>query len=465
MEREEENTVKFDKWGYPVRTSSDSCISAINSYYVEVLSYGRKPSVILEAPTHDQSCVLANTLAGYLVSSSNPSKSQFHFSSAKSQLKYATSYEKAVFDAISSLVVKDRDDHLAYELHSKLLKQFPKDLASLKRGQILCFYMGRPDMCLSLVEQVLPQNQEEDYIHGILSFPLLELGRMEDAEKAARKGLEINMYDVWSQHGLCHVLQYECHFKEATEFMEKCSSSWGSCSSFMFTHNWWHVAVCYLEGYSPISKVLEVYDHHIWKELQRIDASRIEVYLNALALLMRVYVRGHISAFGDRLKILVDCLTDQSVWHIEWHLDILILWALASTNKIAEAESLLNTMKSRKKKESLQTGILLAEASLEFGQGNHEKAFELLGPDFDTCNCKIIGASDEQLDVFSEVWYCVLLNTGRFQKAIDQIEKRIKQTEGVPFLWRLLERGYSMAGREDVNEISERAKFLESAYF
>ncbi|RZC79968.1 hypothetical protein C5167_042546 [Papaver somniferum] len=394
MEREEENTVKFDKWGYPVRTSSDSCISAINSYYVEVLSYGRKPSVILEAPTHDQSCVLANTLAGYLVSSSNPSKSQFHFSSAKSQLKYATSYEKAVFDAISSLVVKDRDDHLAYELHSKLLKQFPKDLASLKRGQILCFYMGRPDMCLSLVEQVLPQNQEEDYIHGILSFPLLELGRMEDAEKAARKGLEINMYDVWSQHGV----------------------SQSSVKIVLFTHNWWHVAVCYLEGYSPISKVLEVYDHHIWKELQRIDASRIEVYLNALALLMRVYVRGHISAFGDRLKILVDCLTDQSVWHIEWHLDILILWALASTNKIAEAESLLNTMKSRKKKESLQTGILLAEASLEFGQGNHEKAFELLGPDFDTCNCKIIGASDEQLDVFSEVWYCVLLNTGRFQK-------------------------------------------------
>ncbi|XP_058087676.1 nuclear-pore anchor-like [Magnolia sinica] len=40
----------------------------------------------------------------------------------------------------------------------------------------------------------------------------------------------------------------------------------------MYTHNWWHVVVCYLEGHSPINKVLEVYDHYIWKELQRSDA-------------------------------------------------------------------------------------------------------------------------------------------------------------------------------------------------
>jgi hypothetical protein len=35
---------------------------------------------------------------------------------------------------------------------------------------------------------------------------------------------------------LCHVLQYECRFKEAVEFMEGCSSSWSSCSSFMYAY-------------------------------------------------------------------------------------------------------------------------------------------------------------------------------------------------------------------------------------
>ncbi|KAI3867194.1 hypothetical protein MKW92_007266 [Papaver armeniacum] len=461
MERGEENTVKLDKWGYPVGTSSDACILAINSYYKEFLSHGRNASVIFEAVTHDRKCVLANTLAGYLSYPLNLLKSRHYLSSAKSQLEDATSYEKTVFAAVSSLVVKDRDDQSAYDRHSELLEKFPKDLASLKRGHILCFFMGRPDKCLTLVEKVLPQNEEEDYIHGIYCFPLLELGRMADAKKAANKGYEINKADIWSQHGVCHVLQYECHFKEATEFMEKNSSSWESCSSFMLTHNWWHVALSYLDGSSPIQKVLEVYDLRIWKELEKRDASPTEVYLNAIGLLMRLHVRGHVGSMGDRLNKLVDRLTDKSVWHIQWHLDILILWALSSTNKIHEAEKLLKEMKSKKTELSLQRGIQLAEGLLEFGQGKYEKAFKLLGPDFDTLNYKIIGASDEQLDVFNEVWYSVLFNTEREQIAINQIQKQIDKTEGVPFLWRLLEKGYSMQGKR----IIKKARGSESTYF
>lgn len=36
----------------------------------------------------------------------------------------------------------------------QLLQDFPKDLVSLKRAQVLCFYMGQPDPSLKLVEQV-----------------------------------------------------------------------------------------------------------------------------------------------------------------------------------------------------------------------------------------------------------------------------------------------------------------------
>lgn len=37
----------------------------------------------------------------------------------------------------------------------------------------------------------------------------------------------------------------------------------------------------------------------------------MQVYLNAVGLLLRVYLRGGINVFGDRLKILADCLTDK----------------------------------------------------------------------------------------------------------------------------------------------------------
>nr|XP_009798703.1 PREDICTED: uncharacterized protein LOC104244883 [Nicotiana sylvestris] len=72
----------------------------------------------------------------------------------------------------------------------------------------------------------------------------------------------------------------------------------------LYTHNWWHVALCCFEGHSPMEKVRDVYDQNISKELERSDASPAEVYLNAVGLLLRVYVRGRINVFGDCLKIL-----------------------------------------------------------------------------------------------------------------------------------------------------------------
>jgi hypothetical protein len=56
-----------------------------------------------------------------------------------------------------------------------------------------------------LFQQVLPKNQDEKYIYGLLAFPLLELDRMADAEEAAKKGFEINKQDYWAQHAVSYL--------------------------------------------------------------------------------------------------------------------------------------------------------------------------------------------------------------------------------------------------------------------
>ncbi|KAL2510192.1 Tetratricopeptide repeat (TPR)-like superfamily protein [Forsythia ovata] len=466
-----EKEMKLDGWGYEVNTCSDACLSAINTYNLQVLSYGRKRSVLLEAPRNDPKCVLGNILAAHFLCSSDTSRALPLIDAAKSHLEHASSYEKAVFDAVYYLISPDRDDDVAVELHSKLLQDFPKDLVSLKRAQVLCFYMGRPDLSLKLVEQVLTINDKENYIYGMLAFPLLELGQMEAALQAGKRGFKINKDDPWSQHALCHVYQYECRFKEAVNFMEECARSWSSLSSFMYTHNWWHVALCYLEGHAPMEKVREVYDQHLWKELERSDAVPAEVYVNAVGLLLRVYVHGGLDVFEDRLKILANCLKDRAFWYLEWHLDILTLWALSFTGEFAEAENLLEGLKSRistmnkKKQQLMQIGIQLAEALYEYGKGENEKALEFLGHEFDILNCKIIGASDEQLDVFNEVWISLLLNTGQASQAVQAIEKQLKKREHAPFLWRLLEKGYSILGRPEAASFRDKARVLEATHF
>ncbi|XP_047957692.1 uncharacterized protein LOC125203401 isoform X2 [Salvia hispanica] len=388
--------MKLDRWGYQVRTSSDACISAINDYYHQVLSYGRKRSVILEAPKSDPECVLGNILAAHFICSADPSRAPEFIDAAKSHLECASSYEKAVFEVIQYIISPDRDDDLVVQQHSKLLQDFPRDLVSLKRAQVQCFYMGRLDLFLGIVEQVLPVNDHEDYIYGMLAFTLLELGRMEDAEKAGKKGYELNKDDAWSQHA---------------------------------------------------------------------------VYLNAAGLLLRLYVRGVHDILKDRLHELANCLTDQAFWFLEWHLDILILWTLSCTGRFNKAEELLKglnsrvSMMNRKKQQQMQTGLDLAEALYRYGKGDYKKAVELLGHDFDAINYKVIGASDEQLDVFTEVHITLLLETGEVLAAKEAIEKQLKKREGAPFLWSLLEKACSILGMEEAGSYGQKAKQLEAAYF
>ncbi|KAE8807426.1 hypothetical protein D1007_16208 [Hordeum vulgare] len=66
----------------------------------------------------------------------------------------ATEYERALFRALSTLVGEDRDTEVAFDRHFQLLREFPRDLMSLRRTQLIFFYVGRPDTSLEFVQQV-----------------------------------------------------------------------------------------------------------------------------------------------------------------------------------------------------------------------------------------------------------------------------------------------------------------------
>ncbi|KAF3590207.1 hypothetical protein DY000_02023524 [Brassica cretica] len=389
-----------------VNTSSDDCIASIKSNSHQVLGYGRDRKVILEAPLYDKDCVLGNNLAAHYLFSSDISRAKTYARAAEYHLGKATPYEKAFFEAINYLISDNMDEDVALELHSK-------------RVEILCFYMGRPDLSLPLFEEILTENQEHDYVYGMLAFSLLERVHLAEAEKAARKGYEINKNDSWAHHCLCHVLQTECRFKEAAEFMEACSASWDSCSSLRFriTGGMSLFVTWNLEGGSPISKVQKIYDNKMCKELEKEDAVATDVYMDALGLMLRLDTRDKLPEFLDGLKVLADCLTDQKMWYQEWLFDITTIWALSKVGNTSQTHVLLEGLKSRtcnmnkKKQPLMQKAIQLAEAVYEYGKGNNTKALEML--------------------------------------AVRVLERRIKQRDGAPFLWHLLEKSYLMEGNAE----------------
>lgn len=109
--------------------------------------------MILQAPLYDKDCVLGNILAAYYLSSSPLSRANFYIEAAKSSLvslymhylvvvhilhwvwgkfrrlirwlqEQSTPYEKAVFEVVSYLMSEDRNDDLAFEMHTEVGSHF-----------------------------------------------------------------------------------------------------------------------------------------------------------------------------------------------------------------------------------------------------------------------------------------------------------------------------------------------------
>ncbi|KAJ7521125.1 hypothetical protein O6H91_19G039100 [Diphasiastrum complanatum] len=469
----DELEIKKDLWGNPVRTSSDLCLSHINSYYEQVLVYGPHRGVILRAVEADSTCVLSNALAAtQMLSIDNVEKQQDRAASfvaaAKQHSNAATAYESLILDAVTALTEGRMKDAVA--LHVEVLNRFPNDIVSLKRAQTLCFYMGRPDQMLKIALQVLPANRDTAYMHGLLAFSLLEVGRYDEAETAARRALTIENQDIWAQHALCHVLQYKCQFKEAIWFMAENCSSWSICGSFMYSHNWWHLAVCLLEqGCSSASKmVIQIYDTHIWYRFMKGIKVSPQVFINALGLLLRLNLHGFSMCLESRLADLARRLTDESTWHREWLLDLLAIWALSQSSCLGKANALLKSLNCRvdaleASQEVLNSILLLAEALYEYGMENYKAVCDLLGPSFNVSQLKMIGASAEQLDVFDELWCISSLHAGYNVQAIQIANHRVKERSGVPFIWRILEEAYKREGKAvDAQHAAEKAQWLEA---
>ncbi|CAM6089845.1 unnamed protein product [Calypogeia fissa] len=466
--------IKRDLWGYDVHTHSNRCISLINKYYVQVLCYGRDKRVIIEAANADRSCALACALAAaYLWGLEKTEKLSpqvvVYLTAAKANWESSSAYERLVVGALLDGIAGN--DEVALNSHFEVLDSYPKDLASLKRAQTLCFHMGRTSDMIRVAWQVLHMNGGSPYVYGMLSFGLLEVGSIRQAEKFARLALLIEPQDVWAQHALCHALQHQCNFKEALDFMSKQSNSWDNCCTFIYVHNWWHMAVCQLElgGCDAIDKVLAIFDNQIWGG--RSGHKTSQSHIDGLGLLLRLDLRGHGITVEDRISQLADSVNESmSCPQDELLLEVLSVWALSRADHLAEATQKLKHIGSRSlaleghEKEPWQSVTQLLTAVYEFGRANYEAVCQVMETPFNRNNFKMLGASNEQLEVFEEMWCVSHLQVGHFQRVIEVVKQRTRERPGISFNWRILEEAYSNAGQgAEAQLAATKAMALEAA--
>ncbi|OUL34862.1 tetratricopeptide repeat protein 38 family protein [Nostoc sp. T09] len=319
-----------DAQGLEITTDSKAAIAAINNFIDQALSYGKNAeAVIRQGIAADPDCAIIHAYAAaYYLSQENAQawqQAKPHLEAAQQQLPRITEREQLYVQAIAAWAERAIDRAIA--LHEAITKKFPRDLISVQQGQYHYFYLGDQERLLSIAKKVLPENLENHYLYGMVAFGLEQCHRLQEAEAMGRIATSMNRYDPWAHHAVAHVMETQGRVDEGIAWMENLADTWENCNSMLYTHNWWHIALYYLEQ-GNANKVLALYDSHVWGRAQKYSPKD---QVGAIALLLRLELRGF--DVGNRWQKLSAYLLPRLHEHALPFQDLHYIYALARAER------------------------------------------------------------------------------------------------------------------------------------
>lgn len=325
--------------GLSVSTNSQTAIDAINGFGHALLAHTDTALIALEAPAADPQSVLANTAAAALMmfgeTRNAPTQARPYVDAALKHIDTATPREQMLARAVAAWANGDVSHALRY--HSAILEHWPADALNIKIAQHHCFNRGDAAGIRWFGERGHKHNPDCAYLEGMFAFGLEQTGDLDGAERTARDAAEREPRNPWAHHALAHVLLTRGQHVQALSFMRRKSPHWDDCSSFMYTHNWWHTALAAL-GTGDTDEALALYDDHVWTR----DINQIQPQVNAASLLARLEL--HNVDVGNRWDAVADKARDHIHDHVNGYLDLHFLLALVSAGQDARANTMVASM-------------------------------------------------------------------------------------------------------------------------
>lgn len=429
-----------DAQGLAVATERPETIEAIDRFAQAFLGYGTDFQPILDAAEADPTCVTAQAHAAALMlfgeTGDSAEKAKPYIRRGIEAAQGVSERERLYLWTISTWAAGDYG--MALMAHKALAQKYPRDLVAAKIGQVRAFALGDSASILSLGEAVLPANAENHFVHGMVAFGLEQCHRLADAEAAGRKATEMNRNDPWAHHAVAHVMETEGRVDEGLAWMEGLADTWEQCNSFMYTHNWWHVALFHLDR-DDHARALEVYDTRVWGRLKEYSQDQV----NAVSLLARLSLRG--VDVGDRWNDVATYLAPRTDEHVEPFLDLHYLYGLAKAGRDAEAAKLMSGIMVHATKVKpvqqmmwLQVATPAARALVAHVLGHFDQAADLLGQVLP--NMHRIGGSHAQRDLFEQIHLDALIQAGRVEPARAIVYRRLALRPNIAHTRRLAER-------------------------
>jgi tetratricopeptide (TPR) repeat protein len=234
--------------------------------------YGGFDASINNMVNADENFVLGRVLklGIELIGSSSYLADKYYFNSVNDLITLSSSKNQCLskreqnhVEAIKHLY--DGNINVACDYWERILIENPTDLMALKFAHDAYFYTGSHAQMRDSVGRVMPYWNSSlsmySYLYGMHSFGLAQTNFFVEAEKAAKKSLELNKNDAWATHTLCHVFEYKNDYDTGIRFLRDTEKDWNQCS-FIATHNYWHLSLYHIEK-NEHQQALDIFDENI----------------------------------------------------------------------------------------------------------------------------------------------------------------------------------------------------------
>jgi hypothetical protein len=421
-----------DFLGNAVTAASSGTLQAIDDFVGGLLSYETRALRILRAADEAPDCCTANVYAGFLWMLLEAPSAALHaapyLAAAERTAAAATRRERQGVEVLRAWIADDVPR--ALRACTQCTDESPRDLSILKIGQYLQFNRGDFPGMLRAALKSLEHSADIAHAHGMAAFAYEECQLFPEAERAARRALELEPKEPWAQHALAHVMLAQGRIEEGARFLESVAGTWTHLNSFMLTHLWWHAALFDLSR-GRFARALDIYDRHCWGVAKEYSQDQV----GAVSLLARLEIAG--ADVGSRWQELADYLAPRAEDTVQPFLTLQYLYGLARAER-AEARTLLEAVRQRAarapahSREAWQEVALPAsEGLLAYARRDYERAWRELGRAMP--RLIEIGGSHAQRDFFEQILLDAAIASGRLSAAQQKLElRRAAEPQSVP---------------------------------
>ena len=436
-----------DGQGLEVSNASAEAIASLDFLRDEWLSFGNRLAEFVTAADKEASCALLPVMVANLMLSMNSDEgrevARKHLTRAKALAANANPREQAWLATTAAWIDGDTDRCL--KIHEDMAAEWPRDLLAGKLGQLHAFNCGDAETLLRIGERLFAANPDNRYVHAMYAFGLEECNRLDEAEKIARAALEIDRRDPWAHHAVAHCLEARGKMLEGVAFLESMSDTWENCNSFMYTHNWWHLAL-FLIDLDRADEALALFDKRVWGVWKEFCEDQI----NAVSLLARLELRG--VDVGDRWSDVASYLKPRLHEHFVPFFDLHYLYGLARageqsavTEMLASLEDKAENAKPFEHEAWTDCTVPAAHGLAAYAKGDHAEAARLLGQAMP--HLSKIGGSIAQRSLFGAIHLDALMRSGWNDAALKILQADDRERPTVPWTKRSLGDLYRRVGR------------------